>query len=486
MSFLKSFIHILDGVFFKGNTCKFLISVFLFTQALSADFWPLYTEDCQGWREDGGQTNILGPLLESGYNEKESWTAIRPIAGRYYDNDCNESENYFLYPLLSNQTSPYISNFNILNLLKGRKEFNRDGKLLSRRLTLFPIFMNHYDGIEGTNCMSIFPLFGNVRNFFGQDRIKWTLFPLSLSLTKCKVTTHHLFWPFIRWQDGPGAGGGGIWPLYTRYYVDGKYDKTFVLWPLIYYERICIPDVGVETRHAFLPFYEYRSSPNLEVRRFIWPFFAHIKQKEPCYEETQYLWPLFVQGRGETTYVNRWAPFYTRSIRRDVDRRWIMWPVLNIRQWVHDDIHIKQERFLYFLFTKQTQRSCSNPELAPAFKTSLWPLFSYWDNGAGRKQLQILSPFEPLFPNNKGIKRMYNPIFGIFRASVEDCTAKQSFLWDLIAAEKSPSHQKFSIGPIVSLESSSDGDKTFELLKGFFGYKKHCGKTKVRFLWITF
>lgn len=454
---------------------------------LSGAFWPAYTEDIGVWADDQCQANIAGPLFESGFNNKESWTALRPIAGQYRDHCIGEEQNYFLYPFFSSQNSASISNWSIFNLFKGRKEFSSSGELLSSRLVLFPLFERHYDACNQQTCYSFFPVKGNVRNYFGQNSIQWTVFPLYLTIEKCGVTTHHLPWPIIRWQTGPDAGGFGIWPLFGRMYVHGQYDKRFFLWPLIYHEEKCIPNVGVERGHAFLPFYEYRCSPNKEIKRFLWPFFSHIEQVNPCYVETQYLWPLFVQGRGENQYVNRWAPFYSRSIRRGVDRRWLLWPLIHIRQWNEAGLYIKQERLLYFLFNRQTQTSCSEDCDFTAQKTSLFPIFSYWDNGHGEKQFQFPSPFETFFPTNKGIKRMYNPLFAIVKARVnqEEGVAHQSILWNFIRTEKSPEHQKFRLAFILDIESECTGDKRFEFLKGLIGYRKENGVGKFRFLWLS-
>src|SRR5206468_10740909 len=61
---------------------------------------------------------------------------------------------------------------------------------------------------------------------------------------------------------------------------------------------------------------------------YLWPFFGYSDRTAPAsYHEIRYLWPLFVQGRGDH-YINRWAPFYTHSVNHGYDKQWFLWPVL--------------------------------------------------------------------------------------------------------------------------------------------------------------
>ena len=53
--------------------------------------------------------------------------------------------------------------------------------------------------------------------------------------------------------------------------------------------------------------------------------------------------------------------------------------------------------------------------LAPASKTHFWPLYSSWNNGAGQRQFQLISPFEDFFPDNEFARQALSPLAAIFR-----------------------------------------------------------------------
>ena len=208
--------------------------------------------------------------------------------------------------------------------------------------------------------------------------------------------------------------------------------------------------------------------------------------KDKYYVENQFLWPLIIDAWGEDSFTHRIAPFYSHSLHKGVEKRWFLWPFLRIKTWHDEDIEVIQEQAFYFLFWKQRQRSISNPDLPEVKKMHLWPLYSYWNNGAGQKQLQMLSPFEVLFPSNRAVRRAYSPLFAIFKAEqLAPGHTKQSILFDFISAEKSPEYQKFALGPIFKVERQEDSSK-IEFLTGLIGFKKECGKKSFKFFWTWF
>ena len=63
--------------------------------------------------------------------------------------------------------------------------------------------------------------------------------------------------------------------------------------------------------------------------------------------------------------------------------------------------------------------------------------------------------------------------------------SRQSLLFSLIQAEKSPCYQRFAIGPVLELEVNHESDsRKVELLKGLLGYESNCGKKTFKFLWM--
>lgn len=445
------------------------------------NYWPFWVCEDSDCDLVFHKENFIGPIIEQKYTETGCMGAIRPIGLHLEDYKSDETADYFLYPLFSRHQAPHGSSWNILNLISRRKSCD-----CSRKLTVFPLFFSNQTCDPCTSYSAIFPLGGTVHNYLGTDSISWVMFPLYLGINRKCTVRHGLPWPFIRWQTGPDSGGGALWPLGGHYWKKGKYDHEYMFWPLIY--KFCdnLSDPVPSIRKGFLPFYAYENSAKKEAITIIWPFFSHIEMHNRNYIEDQFLWPFFVQGRGENEYVNRWAPFYTHSIRRGTDKRWFLWPLLKIQYREERGVRITQEQLLYFVFWKQRQQSLDNPCAPEAKKMHLWPFYSYWDNGAGQKQFQFFSPLEVFFPENKAVRYLYSPLFAIFRCEqIAPGHTRQSILFDLIAAEKTPCSQRFSIGPLFDVYQSTCKSE-IQILKGLLGYKKENGKKSLKFLWITF
>jgi hypothetical protein len=179
----------------------------------------------------------------------------------------------------------------------------------------------------------------------------------------------------------------------------------------------------------------------------VWPFFGYTHRTEPVrYDEMRYLWPLFVQGRGDDRYIDRWGPFYTHSRIKGYDKTWVLWPLFRRGIWDDDRLTQEKTQILYFVYWSQEQWRRGHPKDAPAYKRHLWPLFSAWDNGAGRSQFQLFSPFDVFFPNNDIVRRLYTPLFAIYRSDRRGTEySSRSLFWHLVSWKKSPTGEEFHL-----------------------------------------
>lgn len=461
-----------------------LSCIIVLLQSISLAYWENYWPLSVFEEPECGpvicKENILGPIFEQKNTVNEHLNIVRPLALHREDWRSNERFDYFLYPLFSSRRFEGGWSWNILNMWMASKVCDEE------KLTLFPFFFFKKTENPCTSYSAFFPVVGTVHNSFGKDAISWLAFPLYVR-TQQQCTVRHAFpWPFIRLQTGPDSGGSAIWPLIGYFWKEGHYKHTYLLWPLIYerYDHLDAPVPSV--RRGFLPFYAYENSAKRFSVTVLWPFFSHIEMRNRNYVEDQFLWPFFVQGRGECEYINRWAPFYSHSIRRGIDKRWFMWPLLKVQNREECGLYITQQQFLYFIFWRQSQQSIENPCCPQAEKVHLWPLFSYWDNGAGRKQLQFISPLEVFFPTNEVVRNLYSPLFSILRFEQrEEGHTRASILFDLIAMETTPVSSRFSLGPIFEIESNPCISQV-QILKGFLGFRKENGKKSLKFLWMTF
>lgn len=469
----------------KAFLCFLLFSI-AFTGAASGTdvhVWPGYVTDECWTTGERKRLKMLGPVVEERWECDGGWGALRPFWVSNYDCKRRTKGTHVLYPMLNYRQTPESTHWNIFNLIKS-DTFCEYGKPRDWKMMVFPFYISRQTGDPCTSYEGLFPLGGNIRHFLGNDKIGWAWFPLYLVQERDCVSRHSLPWPFIRWQTGYDAGGYALWPFIGHFWKHGKYDHQYGLWPFIYRyidydEDECEPRI----RQGFLPFYAFECSAKKNTKSVLWPFYTHTEMKDPDYVENQFPWPFFVQGRGERQYVNRWAPIYTHSIRNGVDKKWYFWPLFRVKQWKEKGVAIDNQQFLYILIQRQRQRSLTNPSAPIAEKSHVWPLYSYWDNGAGRKQFQFLSPLSVMFPMNDTIKKVYSPLFAIYRYDQENYGCRRhSILFDLIRVEKDGTGGMFRLGPLFKIQDRS-GCVEMELFCGLIRVKRKDGKHSVRLFW---
>jgi hypothetical protein len=145
----------------------------------------------------------------------------------------------------------------------------------------------------------------------------------------------------------------------------------------------------------------------------------------------------------------------------------------------------RQRQVLYFLYWSLDQRSTSNPAAAPARKAHLWPLYSTWDNGAGRKQMQFPSPLELFFPDNDRVRQSWSPLFSLYRYDQRaPGHVRHEALWGLMSWHRAPSRREFHLGPVFSVDTNSQ-EKRVAIGNGLFGARRVAG-SGWRLFWFDF
>jgi hypothetical protein len=166
-------------------------------------------------------------------------------------------------------------------------------------------------------------------------------------------------------------------------------------------------------------------------------------------------------------YVSRTGPFYTHSIKKGVDKTWAPWPLWRRMALTEDGADQVKTQLLYFVYWNLEERSTTNPGAAPAHKTFLWPLFSSWDNGAGRRQFQFPSVFDVFFPSNEEVRESWTPLATLFRRDESPGGGERTaLLWNA-----------------VSWERGAAGDTTVQI--GPLGWRSGGGAGR-RFFWVEF
>lgn len=426
----------------------------------------------------------FGPLIFSKQVPDGEIEGFRPF---YLRAQAGAKESHaFLYPFFSWERQPGYRKFSFFQLINLRHT-DEPGRATEESFDVWPFYFSKETGDPATTYHAVFPVAGTVKCRFGKDALTWYLFPLYLHSEKAGLEVTTAPWPFLTFIRGAGHHGFEFWPLFGHRGRPNDYDRQFYVWPLIYKSAKHLDEPVPTVNLGFLPFYTRDTGPGLISENYAWPFFGYTHRTQPYrYDEQRYFWPFFVQGKGDQRDVNRWAPFYTHSVIKGYDKTWVAWPLFRHAKWEDGDIAQEKNQLLYFLYWSQTQRSLTNPAAAPANKRHLWPLFSSWDNGAGRRQVQVLSPLEIFLPTNDVIRQLYTPLFALYRYDQQDAATKRhSLLWNAITWRRSATDRAIHVGPLLSMEDAPDR-KRVAFGAGLFGWQRLAGETRSRFFLFDF
>ncbi|HEX2860550.1 MAG TPA: hypothetical protein VHN79_02875 [Lacunisphaera sp.] len=430
-----------------------LLSVVSIAAEEEENLWPFLvrrSDPAAGTRA----SEMAGPLVftRSGIVEQKG---VRPLFMTSHADGVTEGN--FIYPFFTWRNEAEYRTFSFFQLVNLRTDRPADGPV-DERFDVWPFYFSRQAPDPAASYRAFFPLGGTIRNRFGRDRIHFTLFPLYSHTEKSGKHVTHAPWPFLRFIGGEGHHGFEFWPLYGRSARPGDYDRRFWLWPFGYRSVRNLSDPIPDLQVGVLPFYTRDTGPGYIRENYAWPFFGYTHRTEPYrYDERRYFWPFLVQGKGDDRLVNRWGPFYTHSVIKGTEKTWLLWPVYRNQRWEADGVAQEKDQVLFFLWWSLEQKSLANPAAAPARKTHLWPLLSAWDNGAGRRQVQALSPFEIFFPRNDTVRQLWTPLFALYRYDQQpDTSARHSLLWNAVTWKKTPDAREFRLGPLFSVHRNPD------------------------------
>lgn len=458
--------------------------------SFGSNFWPFQYE-----REadpDGRpyRASAFGPIWGHKKSASIETTAVRPLGVNFDDSRLKENRFHFVYPLFNHKTNSQGTEWDILQLVFGSERLASQSRPVQSRYEAWPFFWYNNTGEAATSYWAFAPFYGELKNRFWSDHIKFTLLPLYLRVTKGDEVKTSLPWPFLQFLDGPESRGFELWPLFGKNTRTGEkaYNQTYALWPIYYdYSKKVENSEQPYRRFGVLPFYTRETAEGLKSETYGWPFFGYTKEFEPrkTYNETRYLWPFVIQGRGEEKYINRLLPLYSHEKRGSYEKHWYGWPLLKTESWQEGLLNVERSSFFYFIWWDEKQTAKTEAGSFYARKNHLWPIYSYWNNGGGVRQFQTLSPFEVFFPNNEVIREKYSPLFALYRYDSRPQSTTHSVLWDLITVESRGGDGVFQVGPLFELIRTGD-NAYVELFKGLAGFGVEDGESKRRLFWHQF
>lgn len=422
-----------------------------------SNLWPLQVRQ---WDSPVGRpdhTGSLGPFFAKTLREETRILSFRPLWTSFLNQTSGVRESHILYPFLNWTVDGDLFHGHLLNLL----QFRRDPAREEAFFQLFPFVFSNRTPEPDESYFAVWPIGGVLKNRLWRDRISFFAWPLFVQTVRDDETRTHIPYPFIQMLDGPHSRGFGIWPLYGQFARDNDYAHRWALWPFFYHYRDKLDEPVPYERFGVLPFYHRETAAGLKSETYVWPFFGYTREFEPrkSYSETRYFWPLLVQGRGEERHVNRWMPFYTREREPGYEKRWYMWPLLELESFEQPGLRRERTSFFYFLYRDERQHFADTT----ARLSFLWPLYGYWHDGHDRTQVQVFDPLSVFFPANRAVRENWSPLFALYRFDERSGNARHSLLWDLVVWERDPGGLKaFYAGPLFEWVEGSH----WQVLKG--------------------
>ncbi|ACB73973.1 hypothetical protein [Opitutus terrae] len=457
--------------------------------------WPVRVDQT----DDEGvvlSSQWIGPLVfEKPSAEPGRVAGVRPLFARWTTPAGDLRETNVLYPVFTYRTDGTNFRWSVFQLMNrsSSHDLASSEPATTRHDTfdVWPFWFSRDTGSPETSYRALFPIAGTLKSRLGYDELSWTLFPLYGRAEKSGAVSTSTPWPFIKVTRGTEQGFA-LWPLFGRRERPGEFERQYFLWPLIWNNTLrpagdAVHPAAPRREVGFLPFYTSETDTGFVNRSYVWPFFGYTDRTQPIrYHETRYFWPFLVQGHGDERKVNRWGPVYTHSIVKGTEKTWIAWPIYREKTWSDPALQHTQRQVLYFLYRSTQQRSATNPQAPMAEKAHLWPLISSWDNGAGRKQVQIPSPLEVFFPDNERVRVSWSPLFALYRFDqTAPDTQRHEFLWGLLTWRRAPQQREFHLGPLFSVRERA-GEKRIAFGNGLLAWQRSAATGRWRFFWFDF
>lgn len=318
---------------------------------------------------------------------------------------------------------------------------------------------------EGEDYWALFPIYGNIDEFLGRDKVHFTLFPFWYTSEINEVSQWTVLWPLISKAEGEKVDRFRVLPFYGRNELEGEFKKKYVLWPIyssVEYtnERnpgggfILVPIFGkIDTEHSdnywvIPPFFRYMGSENQWIVHAPWPF---------------------VQlADGEMKKRIFW-PFYGKKSLGTLTRQYWIWPFLWNNKTEYGAHEQRRRRIVPFVhaqvdvMTKDTREHQEGDVIGRYWK--IWPLMS-WDRIGDQSRFRTLE----LWPmrNTPGIERNWAPWWTLYKRVDDKGEIGHHVLWGIYRQEKNEDQFEWS------------------LLKGLAGYKKENDQRRYRILFMWF
>lgn len=331
----------------------------------------------------------------------------------------------------------------------------------TRSFTLVPFFWFRRSAQEpALNYSAVWPFYGSLQKRLFRDEVRFVMWPTYVQTRRRGVVTDNYLAPFVHIRRGDGLRGWQVWPFYgtehqavtTRTNGFGEVETApghasrFVLWPFYSAAELGVGSTNPITQRTLLPFLSLHTSPARDRSLYAWPFGpVFLRDRERDYRQVSFLFPLFAFARGPGKQAARVWPLYGITRYPESQSQFAAWPLYLRKDTRSEGLERHTTRVGLFLYTDLETRDRRTGQTVR--RTDLWPLFAARRDRAGNERFQVLALLEPLLPANESIRRLYSPLWALWRSEHRPATGTQTraLLWNLYREERRPGAKKCSL-----------------------------------------
>ncbi len=424
-----------------------------------------------------------GPLFECADDEEgRHLTAIRPFFADAGDSVTGWTRREILWPLAAGKRLEKELTWRLA--LTWYQNFNTEDPRSRRRLWVVPFYFQGRDG-QGRSYVAVFPLGGQIREFFMLDRIDFALFPLWVRSKKNEVYSTTLLWPIFSRTRGKGIYRIRAFPVFGRSMFRDHYEKKFVLWPLYTEARYHYPSSSGRG-FILLPLYGRIRLTDQRADLLLLPFFRYTRGARQNMVHAP--WPFVQIGWGETRRTYLW-PLYGRQRRPGVQNEFFLWPIGYRERVDRPDTVFRRWMLLPFVQAERETLRRPPPGIEPVRNRywRVWPFFSYERQGAeARWRILALMPFRDPPP----VERNWTPLWTLFERTTLADHSDTELLWGLFRRQyRGAEGARTSLFPLIEWSvrhpaaEAAPTVRSWSLLKGFLGIESCGAQRRLRVLY---
>jgi len=400
------------------------------------------------------------------------WRTLAPLYGieRERDGDYRAEHPFLLGRTrhVDGETTSYL-----VPLYLGWGRTAADGKPRSVFLTLLgPMRQRHGDDVH----WGWFPFYGHFENLLTFDSTTFALWPLYVRADRSGRVSHHVLWPFLGWTTGGGETSWHVFPLYARARWEGRYDRSYALWPFFHWQRNFLGGGGEEpqTVRWFWPFYGHIRRGTYDSWTFLWPFFGFSRDRESGFWalDCPFYLVRFQRGPEEIRRRRLW-PFYSELVTEDLRARSFLWPLGHLR---HEERAEYERDLAAFVPFWQSWDKLDKVTGETSSYRKLWPLYSHERQGEWRAG--ALLELDPFFRNTL-VPRHLTSFFRLWEWEEEPAFRRERALLGLYRREAGRGEDRRSVAGLwASRRYASEGRAVREtsLLFGLLRWRVTAGE----------